>query len=389
MNLRSLWTLNRIERYLGRTVVAYTLGVLAVLLVVLGFVELSIQLGKLNASYTLEKGLLYTLLKLPVYGYEVFPVALLIGALMGLGAMANRSELIVIRAAGWPVWRIFAGVLKSVLLFALVMVVLGEWVAPPSEALAKKLRAEALHKDFSIGSDNGVWLRQMLDGRPTMVHVRTVINAQLLAGVTLYEMDGHRLARYTTAPRAHWDGQAQAWRLEQAATRLIRLQNRLVDGALQPAFAVVSKKVGDPLVKLALAPEALTVLQVDTRYMGIRDLLGYIDFLRVNRLDARPYQLALARKLTLPLTLLAMLAIVFPLVFGSIRQVSMGQRIFIGVLIGLGFHFANQLLGNLALVYGLPVWLGATVPSVVLLVLALWGFARLDGRLSSRHKKAA
>lgn len=378
MNLRAVWTLNRIERYLGRTVVAYTLGVLAVLLVVLGFVELSIQLGKLNDSYTLEKGVLYTLLKLPVYGYEVFPVALLIGALMGLGALANRSELIVIRAAGWPVWRIFAGVLKSALLFALVMVALGEWVAPPSEAFAKKLRAEALHKDFSIGSDNGVWLRQRLDGKPAMVHVRTVVNAQLLAGVEIFVMDSQRLERYVAALRARWDAEKGAWRLEGAKSRQITAQKRLVDGRLQPAFFVRSEKVGDPLVSLVLEPETLTVLQVDTRYMGIQDLLGYIDFLHANGLDARPYQLALARKLALPLTLLAMLAIVFPLVFGSIRQVSMGQRIFVGVLIGLGFHFANQLLGNLALVYGLPIWLGAVAPSLILLTLAVWGFMRLD-----------
>jgi len=386
---RSLWALNRIERYLGRTVVAYTLGVLAVLLLVMGFVELSIQLGKLTDTYTLEKGLLYTLLKLPVYGYELFPIALLIGALMGLGALANRSELIAIRAAGWPVWRIFAGVLKSALLFALVMVALGEWVAPPSEALAKKLRAEALHKDFSIGSDNGVWLRQTLAGQTTMVHVRTVVNARLLAGVELFVMDGHRLTRYITAPSAFWDEAAGTWRLQQAQMREIRLQNRLVDGRLQPAFAVASKKAGDPPVPLAFRPQTLTVLQVDTRYMGIAALRGYIDFLRANGLDARRYELALARKLALPLTLLAMLAIVFPLVFGSIRQVSMGQRIFVGVLIGLGFHFANQLLGNLALVYGLPVWLGATLPAVALLALAVWGFVRLDGSLGSGKEKAA
>ncbi len=388
MRLRSLWTLNRIERYFGRTVVAYTLVVLVVLLVVLGFVELSIQLGKLSDSYTLEKGLLYTLLKLPVYGYEVFPVALLIGALMGLGALANRSELVTVRAAGWPVWRIFVGVLKSALLFALVMVALGEWVAPPSEAYAKKMRAEALHRDFSIGSDNGVWLRQTLNGKPAMVHVRTVVNAQLLAGVELFVMEKNRLTRYVAAPRARWDAKKDAWRLEGAKSRQITAQNRLVDGTLQPAFAVRSKKVGDLLVPLVLEPETLTVLQVDTRYMGIRDLCGYIDFLQANGLDARPYQLALARKLALPLTLLAMLAIVFPLVFGSIRQVSMGQRIFVGVLIGLGFHFANQLLGNLALVYGLPIWLGAVAPSLILLVVAMWGFVRLDRPWKQRSKLA-
>lgn len=371
----------RVERYLGRTVIAHTLVVLAVLLVVLGFVELSIQLGKLTDRYTLEKGLLYTLLKLPVYGYEVFPVALLIGTLMGLGALAGRSELIVLRVSGWSVMRVFVGTLKSVLLFALVMVAVGEYIGPPSETLAKKLRAEALQRDFSIGGDQGLWLRQDVDGERRYVHVRKVINERRLAGVTVFRHDARtqRPLGEWRAREARWDTARGGWVLEQVRMHALQwTDRRLPDGTRWRLLSRQKTQAARVPVALALEPSMLTVLQVDTRYMGVRDLLGYIAFLRSNQLDSRPYELALWRKAALPLTLLAMIAIVFPLVFGSIRQVSMGQRVFVGVLIGLGYHYVSQLLGNLTLVYGWPIWLGVVLPPLLLGGLGLYGIWRLD-----------
>ena len=373
-----------IERYLGRVAIVHTLVVLAVLLVVLGFVELSIQLGKLNESYTLEKGLLYTLLKLPVYGYEVFPVALLIGTLMGLGALAARSELTILRAAGWSVARIWWGVLKSVLLFALVMVAVGEYVGPPSEAYAKKMRAEALHRNFSIGSDQGVWLRQKLPDGERVVHARSVLDARTLADVTLFDMGRGGVQRRVHARQARWDETKRQWRLNQPEI----WRYRLVPAAGTPPqwaqavpatrLEVRHQRLKQLWVTLTVAPEMLTVMQVDTRYMGISDLRHQIAFLEANRLDTAPFRLALWRKLTLPLTLIAMVTIVFPLVFGSIRQSSMGQRIFVGVLLGLGYHYLSQVAGNMALVYGWPIWLGVLLPPVLLGGIGLWGIWRMD-----------
>ena len=370
-----------VERYLGRSVIIHTLMVLVVLLVVLGFVELSIQLGKLNDRYTLDKGLLYTLLKLPVYGYEVFPVALLIGTLMGLGALANRSELIVLRTSGWSVMRIFIGTLKSVLLFALVMVAVGEYMAPSSEALAKKLRAEALQRDFSIGSGHGLWLRQDVAGERRYVWVRKVISDKHLVDISIFLHDARtqQPLGIWRAQAARWDEQAKRWQLEQVQRAQFGWHSQtLADGSRWQVMKLTEKQQPTFLVTLALDPPTLTVLQVDTRYMGIGDLLGYIAFLQANQLDARPYQLALWRKAVLPLTLLAMIAIVFPLVFGAIRQVSMGQRVFVGILIGLGYHYLNQLIGNLTLVYHLPLWLGVLLPPLLLGAVGFYGIWRLD-----------
>ena len=60
------------------------------------------------------------------------------------------------------------------------------------------------------------------------------------------------------------------------------------------------------------------------------------------------------------------------------RQVSVGQRIFLGVMIGMGFHLINQLIGNVAVVYQFPVILGAVGPSLFLLVGSWLWLKRVD-----------
>ena len=142
--------MSRIERYLGSVVVTHTLLVLFVLAVIMAFFEFISQLNRISEAFSLGAITLYTILKLPMYFYELFPVALLIGLLMGLGRLASQSELTVIRVSGWSVGRIFYGVLKTAFILWVFMTVIGEWVAPASEAYAKKFRGEILQDRKSV-----------------------------------------------------------------------------------------------------------------------------------------------------------------------------------------------------------------------------------------------
>ncbi|BBP42780.1 LPS export ABC transporter permease LptG [Thiosulfativibrio zosterae] len=372
--------MNSIERYLGRVVVGHTLLVLMVLLLILGFSEFMIQLGKINADYTLQKGVLYTLLKLPVYGYEIFPVAILIGTLLGLGSLANHAELTILRVTGWSIGRIFWGVMKSVFLLWLVAAVIGEIWAPQAESYAKKLRGEALHSSFSIGSSADIWLKD----EQKYIHIERVINEKLFHHVTLYHIQNQQLVERIYAEKASYDEASGQWKLFPILDKKLQWQALPAENLESMAFAeppkqlnlVVEQKPFE-MVSLPVTPALLETLQVETRYMGIVDLYGYIDFLQANALDAEPYKLAFWRKLATPLVILGMIALVFPLIFGSQRQVSMGQRIFVGIMIGMSFHLLNQIFGNLTVVYHLPTLAGAMLPSLVFMSIAFWMLKRV------------
>lgn len=362
--------MNRIERYLGRVLLVHTLLVWCVLLLILGLSELMLQIGMLRDGYTLVKGLAYALLKLPVYAYEIFPIALLIGTLIGLGSLANQGELTVLRVTGWSLTRIVTAVMKTALLAWLVVALLGEFVAPPSEAYATKLRAQALQKNMTIGDRSDFWMKEA----SRLIHVTRAVSESELHGVTVYGFEGAQLVSVLQAPTAIY--QQGAWRLAHAVEQRLSWQPMLAAG--QHQRLVWQQSAPSLQVQtFPIDPALLTRLHVQTRYMRIDDLYAYIRFLQQNGLDAAPYQLEFWRKLANPLAVVAMLVLVFPLLFGSQRQVSIGQRIFVGILIGMGFHLLNQIFGNLSVVYQLAPWLGAFLPSLALVVIGALLLRRL------------
>ena len=379
---------NRIERYLARIVVAHTLVVLMVLLVILGFSEFMIQLGKVSEDYTLAKASLYTFLKLPVYGYELFPIALLIGTLIGLGGLANRSELTILRVTGWKVVRIFGAVLKGAFLLWLLVTILGEMIAPKSEAFAKKMRDEALHRTFSMSGQEGFWLKDEGKDYSRYIEVGHFVHDRLLVEVRVYEFQQGQLTKVLWAKRAEFEpvqglsaqeSQGQ-WVLKQVRQQKLSFQTadlKFIQKLKQPILSYEAETLEVLPLSLPLSPELLESLNVEVRYMSGIALYDYIQFLKQNGLDAAPYQLELWRKMASPLVILGMLALVFPLIFGSQRQVSMGQRIFVGILIGLGFSLLNQIFGNLSVVYQWPVVIGALLPSALLILIAIFLMRRV------------
>ncbi len=359
--------MNRIERYLGWAVVSYSLLVMFVLMTVFSFFEFMNQLGDINDDYTLSHASLFTLLKVPVYGYEVFPIILLIGTLMGLGSLANQSELTVLRVTGWSIKRILIAVLKTALIMWLVMAVIGEFVAPQSEAYAKKMKVEALNKSLSIGSGSGLWIK---DGEQ-FIHVDRVLSSHELKGIKFYEMVGGNLQGVMQADYASYQNE---WTFKQV--RLLKFSQAQAESLpkdMPPLYQVKMASVPELQRDFLLLPEDLTNLDIESRYLSAFSLLKQIDFMELNGLDASNYQLSLWRKIAMPMVVIAMIAVVFPLIFGSMRQVSVGQRIFMGVLIGMGFHLLNQLVGNIAVVYHLPIWLAAiSLPLILIGVSWYW-----------------
>lgn len=359
--------MNRVERYLGSVVLLHSLLVMLVLMVIFAFFEFMNQLGDVGEGYTVGLAGFFTLLKMPVYSYEVFPIVLLIGTLMGLGSLANQSELTILRVTGWSIRRILLAVLKTAMIMWLVMALMGEWLAPQTEAYSKKLKLEALNKSLSIGSGNGFWLK---DGEEFLFVKRVVSNSEL-HGVKIFTLQQGRLQSYIEASKAKFiEG---AWQFYEVNDTQISVLEKapLVD--MPTPFYIQQTLQPEVSLEFLLNPEDLTNMDIESRYLSVFALKNQIDFLQQNDLDASEHELAFWRKLAMPVVVVAMIAVVLPLIFGAIRQVSMGQRIFLGVLIGMGFHLINQLIGNLAVVYQLPIALMVYLPAALVLMSAwLW-----------------
>ena len=350
-----------IDRYIFRTVAGTTVIALLVLLLLESFLNLLVELEDIGkGGYSFAAAFHYLLLIQPRQLYELFPMALLVGGLLGMGTLAAGSELIVMRAAGLSLSRLSISALQAGLLLSLVVLAIGEFVAPPLEQIAREQRAVARGEKLEIRGGRGFWAR---DGE-FFVHVGAV-----LPGIRL--MDIHV---FHIKPDAQMEAvtHAQGARYEQGRWLLEGVSRTVLDGD--------SARVGQLAalaVDSAISPQILDVLAANPSQLAIRELWLYIDYLERNGLDAQSYRLALWRKLLAPLVYVAMLVVALPFVFGPQRAAGVGQRLLIGLLLGLAFFLMNFLLGNLVLLYGYPPVLGAVLPSLLFLGGGFYALGRL------------
>ena len=60
-----------------------------------------------------------------------------------------------------------------------------------------------------------------------------------------------------------------------------------------------------------------------------------------------------------------MLILAMPFLFGSNRGGGAGQRVFIGIIVGIVFHLANRSVNELGIVYGFSPIVSAFMPSLI------------------------
>jgi len=353
--------MTRIARYLMGTVIGgalVTLLVLVSLEMVFSFIDDVDHIGR--NGLTAGTIMLSVLLNAPAFAYEVFPMATLIGSLMGLGGLAARNELTAMRAAGMSILGVARAVMAAGLLLGGMAFAVGEWVAPPAQRWAQELQAERSSGSIAALGDGGFWAR---DGQH-FVQVQRALSNERLQDVRIFELGPEaRIERIVTAAQARFEG--DTWQLQDVAITRIDEQGVRVERLDGLAW------------RSELRPQVLDVVVVEPEALPAAGLYDYIRYLERNGLESDRYRLALWIKVATPLATITMLLLTVPMVFGAARSVNTGQRIFLGVLIGLVFFLANRLLNHSALVYGLPPSLSALLPTALFFVAGVIGISRI------------
>jgi len=363
----------KIERYLAQSVLWPILAAMLLLTALLGFSELLSQLGRLSANYPLSKALLFAVLKMPAYAYEVFPMALLIGVLAGMGQLASQSELNIIRASGWSPSRLLLALAKGLFFLWLIMVMVGEYLAPWAEKTAMQLRLVNGAQHLSLAGDAGFWTKD----QRRYITAQSVIKQDELAGVIIYELDVAKDSyNIIQAQSARFDRQTGQWLLLN-----VREQN-LGSEAIGGAFPFIGlswqqREQAEFIVSLPFEPMALSLMAQDKKNWSWSELLSQIDTMKTSGLQTQTLELALWRKLAHPISLFAMLALALTLLLGAGRSASMGGRVLMGIVIGLVFFLVNRVVGDMASLANFPAVVSAFLLPVSILVLSLGALARM------------
>lgn len=349
-----------LDRYLAGAVIFGTLLTLGVLLPLMGFFLLADEIGQVGENgYRFTDALLFVALTMPRHLYQLFPIAILIGALVGLGSLASRSELVAIRAAGVSIRRIVYAAIKGGTLPAVVAVAVGEGVAPVAEQMALQWRAEAQSGQVTLKSEHGFWVR---DGR-AYINIRKILSGTHLQGIHIYEFnEERRLSRATRAGHARYT--EGGWVLQEISRSMIG------DGRVEIS------RVPEVGWNSLLAPEILKVVVVDPHVLPIWGLLKYIRYMAANNQDARPYEVVFWGKVVHPFLILAMIFVSIPILLGSARTGSFGSRMLSGVLVGIAFYLISRTFGYFALLYGMNPLAATLTAPLLFLVTAFWVLKR-------------
>jgi lipopolysaccharide export system permease protein len=354
-----------LSHYVSRTVAASTLVVLIAFLGLDLIFRIIDEVENIELDYTFAKVLVYVGLRTFARLYDVMPIVGLIGCLTGLGALANNSELIVMRSAGVSTLRMVWTCLKPALLFMLAAMVIGELVAPKTEQLAISYRALARHQSAVIDVNRGLWLR---DGKD-FVFASVVQPDGVIYGLNVFHFeDDQSLGSILRAERASY--RDSHWQLETVDNTVFANVNGMPEKIVQTRSKLLEWQS-------QLKPHLLAIASVEPADLKITHLLEYVDYLQQQHLNSTQYEIAFWGKVFYPLVMISLVLVGISFVFGPLRQVSMGYRVFCGVLIGIVFKTLQDMLGPLSIVFGFSPMLAMLAPAAFCALLGLVLIARV------------
>ncbi|MFU8798183.1 MAG: LPS export ABC transporter permease LptG [Gammaproteobacteria bacterium] len=338
--------------------VFFTLVGLEILLLFLNELR---QIG--TGDYGLAQAFSYVLLGLPYEIYQLFPMIGLLGILLGLGMLANHSELIAMQAAGLSLRAITFSILKTASVMVIAITLFGELVAPYTKHMADSNKTNALSAGQALGTQEGIWIR---DGRH-FIHIQKIVSAEHLTGISQYAFDHqHRLIRSSYANYARYDG--EKWVFYQ-----------LVESRILP-HSVVSTTTSEMTWPLSIKPALLKTIARSAKNMPLTQLYQTITHYKDNDLNAESYLLTFWQRIFQPLASLVMMYLAIPFLFGPLRNATMGLRLISGITVGLGFYILNEFFGAATLAFQMPPILMAAFPTLLFTTIA-WGVMQRQIRL--------
>ena len=316
--------MRKLDRYIG---IGFAQGFLLVVLILVSlfsFLEFVMELDDIGkGNYYLLDAVVYVGLTVPRRVLDMVPMGALLGGIIALGLLADRNELIAMRAAGLSVQRICFSLLLAGAMLMVITSTLEEYVAPEMEQRALLNRSLAQSGEGMLLTERGLWARR----GHSFIYVGKTLSGGIAADLDIYEGDesgGLRTFIHASEADVHSD---QRWVLKDIRKKIIEEQ---------------------------------------------RIIYKYVGALRQVGQNEDAYVLALWQKLAVPLTTGAMVLLSLPFVFGPPRSTAMGSRITVGAMVGIGFYLANKVVGYVGLLMGLHPALTTLTPVAIILWIALW-----------------
>ncbi len=339
-------------RYLAVNIFKGTALVLMILVTLSLFFTLIQQIDHIGkGQFGTWKFVQFILLMAPAYIVDYMPLATLLGCILSLGSLASSSELIAFQSSGMSVKKFIIAVSKIAFVLALIAFVISDFIVPYSETTSKEIKASALASRVSVQSRRGIWIKD----KNNIIFIQQLFPDGNARNIKIYQLNNDdKLLSTTYAEKAI--SNEQGWLLLKV-NKSIFVNNKI---------SVEHKN--QELYKGKLSEKLLQSLVVDSRQMSSSDLYSYMTFLGDNKLNYAAESLSFWRKVYSPLTIMVMAVLAIPFVTGSQRNSNTGQRIVIGILLGLVYVIMDNVLIQLGEQLKLAAFINALIPTLLFIL---------------------
>lgn len=350
-----------LERYIAKTVLA-SIALVTLLLsglqIFMLFVDQLENLGK--GGYGIMQAAAFVLLQMPYQVYLFFPMASLLGCIIGLGVMASHHELVVMRAAGMSIGQVVIAVLKASLVVIVLVTVISETCIPKMVRYANDQKMEAISGGQALRTAKGIWMRNHND----FINIGFIQSSKLLENVHQFHFDNqHHLSVVRQISKLEYThGTWHAFGV---------METRIKENK------TIAKQYDTLTWKVALKPSFLSVSGNEPDEMTLQDLYHYLHAQKKNHQTMMNYQLSFWQRLVQPLTTVVMMILAIPFIFGPLRSSTMGSKLLAGATVGFGFHIINRFLGSVSQVYQFSPKFAAIAPTCLFAVLGIYLMKRV------------
>ncbi len=375
-----------LQRYFAVSIFQAVGFVLLAFLGLLAFMDLTGEMpGVGKNGYGMQHAALYVLVMIPQHVYEAMPVSALIGTIYTMAQFASTSEFTIMRAAGMSTrtagWMLF----KIGIVLVAITFVFGELIAPRTALMAERLHLTGRGTTVSAEFRSGLWTKDIIksDGLKGSVlgsrffNVREVLPDGRLIGVKLYEFDNNfRMRTLTVAKTGTYQGD-NVWRLYEVTENhfsnpaLLKGEATAQNNFAQESGVVSTQQHATKDLVSEITPKILSVSASDPERMSANELAVYTRHLQENRQQTERFKIAFWKKLIDPLAIFVLMALALPFAYLHMRSGGVSLKIFIGIMIGVGFLLVNTLFSHLGVLSTLPAFVTAAMPSVIFLLLAI------------------
>lgn len=339
------------------------------------------ELDSLDDSYTMGEAIKYIFYRSPYFLEQFIPTGALLGAVVGLGLLANKSELVVMRAAGVSVYRIVGWVLQPALIFVLLALLINQFILPHSNQLAKEINDE--DSTSLVTSVRGYWTvqprfentkagRTKPDGSDILYIDYADVQGNI-GEVKRWHLDNNgNLQTAVHAEGGQYIGRepldtvssepSEQYRYEWALNNMTKL---MINQGFESSQAISPSDT----LSLPFAPESVYLLTRKAEDLSLTQLYEHRQFMRQQGQRSLSHELAFWQKLLSPLSILSLVIVACSFVFGSLRTHSLGLRIVVALLFGLLFSYVQDLVGFVSLATGFSPLLMVLLPIIASAIL--------------------